>query len=784
MRSRPGGRTRGLLVPLGLAVVTGLLSADAARAHGSALPDDTVSAHDHEYPLKKSTLVLRDGAKRSLALRGRWRGAVDTTAVDPSKTGGTMRVSGSGGTTGDSGTIRLPAGHWTVKGRKYRYDDPAGAAGGVQTLVVKLTKRGGALKLKAGTDAWRYRLDAPQTDVNVTVEIGTSRWCAEFGGSDLKQRGASKVRATARVSPGACPCDALVAGTFDGVLTIFEQHGCTDALCHGATPGQGGLDLQRDVAWANLVDVPSEIDSATLRVLPGDYDHSLLFQKLAARTQGLQGVPGSGMPVAGEPLSADELRLVSLWIYNGAPATGIVPGSESLLLASCTPPPDPSKIPPPEPPAAGEGVQLHSAPWSIPIESESEVCFATYYDVSDQVPAESRGPCPASRGGPDRECLYYNRVELIQDPNSHHSIPRTYVGKEDVTNPSFGPFTCVGGTTPGESCNPKGIGVDAPDGAECGPGGQCAGKIVPAVACLGYGPPDFGQGFNLAESAGAPDIMIATEPRNVLQFPAGVMDAIPVAGTMVWNSHAFNRTPDPATNEQWLRFFFAKADEQQYFLQDFFHVKDIFIMNVPPFEQRQYCTTLTFKPGTRLFSLTSHTHKRGALFELWGPGGITDPCETYSDPTCAPEPGEPTLRTTEYSDPDVTTFDPPLALDGDDASRTVKYCALYDNGFTDPTAVKRQSTQQTNPNAQTCSDALVACLDGPHRGMLCGGDDAVCDSAPGSGDGVCDACPVYGWVTADDEMFALIGSYYCAEGTDCVLTSELPRTFPPAFPGL
>jgi len=60
------------------------------------------------------------------------------------------------------------------------------------------------------------------------------------------------------------------------------------------------------------------------------------------------------VPVAGDPLTADELRLVSLWIYNGAPATGVVPGSESLLLASCTPPADPQKIPPPEPPAPGE----------------------------------------------------------------------------------------------------------------------------------------------------------------------------------------------------------------------------------------------------------------------------------------------------------------------------------------------------------------------------------------------------------------------------------------------
>ena len=155
---------------------------------------------------------------------------------------------------------------WTATGSRLRYEDPSGAAGGIQSLVVKLSKRGGALKLKAGTDAWRYRLDAPQGPINVTVEIGTSRWCAEFGPKAQKQRGAKRLRATARVSPGACPCDALVAGTFDGVLSIFEQHGCTSAVCHGAVPGEGGLDLRREVAWANLVGVPGAPPVASHRI--------------------------------------------------------------------------------------------------------------------------------------------------------------------------------------------------------------------------------------------------------------------------------------------------------------------------------------------------------------------------------------------------------------------------------------------------------------------------------------------------------------------------------------
>ncbi len=51
-------------------------------------------------------------------------------------------------------------------------------------------------------------------------------------------------------------------------------------------------------------------------------------------------------------------------------------------------------------------------------------------------------------------------------------------------------------------------------------------------------------------------------------------------------------------------------------------------------------------------------------------------------------------------------------------------------------------------------------MDGPYKGVLCGGNDAFCDSTPGAGDGLCDACPVHGGVTTEDEMFVLLGSYF------------------------
>jgi hypothetical protein len=142
--------------------------------------------------------------------------------------------------------------------------------------------------------------------------------------------------------------------------------------------------------------------------------------------------------------------------------------------------------------------------------------------------------------------------------------------------------------------------------------------------------------------------------------------------------------------------------------------------------------------------------------------------------------------TTDYADPHQVVFDPPLVLDGEDpASRTIKYCAIYDNGRTVPSHVKRRSTAP--PGSVTCTDDEIVCLTGPARGRPCRGDASVCDSRPGARDGLCDACPVRGWVTADDEMFALLGSYYCAEGVDCRLPPQLPAAFPrvppPSIPG-
>src|SRR5207248_2742638 len=132
--------------------------------------------------------------------------------------------------------------------------------------------------------------------------------------------------------------------------------------------------------------------------------------------QNLTDVPGAAMPSGLPAISDSELEAVRLWIHSGAPQTGVVLGTENLL-GSCLPPADPIKIPPPPAPAIDQGIQLHAPPWKIPPrdpsipghDGEDEVCYATWYDFSAQIPAEDQAPCPDFFGGPTKQCFYYDR---------------------------------------------------------------------------------------------------------------------------------------------------------------------------------------------------------------------------------------------------------------------------------------------------------------------------------------------------------------------------------------
>jgi len=91
---------------------------------------------------------------------------------------------------------------------------------------------------------------------------------------------------------------------------------CTS--CHSSTgrAPSGGLNLNHDVAYDQLVSAPVRQKPGAVRVIPGDPDNSYLIQKL----EGATGITGRRMPQNGPPyLTDNQILIVRRWIALGAP---------------------------------------------------------------------------------------------------------------------------------------------------------------------------------------------------------------------------------------------------------------------------------------------------------------------------------------------------------------------------------------------------------------------------------------------------------------------------------
>lgn len=89
--------------------------------------------------------------------------------------------------------------------------------------------------------------------------------------------------------------------------------------CHVTGAENAGLNLQRSIARANLVGIPST-EAPIARVEPGSPEKSYIMHKLRG-TQAQVGGSGMAMPLAdghASPLSPDEIALIERWIAQGA----------------------------------------------------------------------------------------------------------------------------------------------------------------------------------------------------------------------------------------------------------------------------------------------------------------------------------------------------------------------------------------------------------------------------------------------------------------------------------
>jgi len=678
-----------------------------------------------------------------------------------------------------------------------------------------------------------------------------------------------------------------------GVIFEAPVYGCTASICHSAAaaPVNGGLNLESGQSYLSLLGAagtgaPSQ-GTLLKRIEPSEPELSLLYLKLLKNTDPARYAQihpvddiGAAMPNVGTPLTEPHLEAVRRWIRGGAPEDDVVEGT-SELLGTCLPPPDPLKIPIPDPPPADglgdpTGFQLRQPPWPLSAntqdeQGEDEICMATYYDLTatDLIPDWAKVPCPdffqhkkrcsdsteaapvlctedsecspatcvpyRNTTNPANQCILWHKQVLYQDPQSHHSIIHVYTGAADATTPTASPndppANTVWGTWTyklepddpdyaaknGQPCDPKQ--VDPALGYNPG----CSGTVVSSVACIGYGPDDNSQ-FSFAGGGGNfPQISGSQEPYYSQEFDDGVFAILPAAGTVGWNSHAFNLTPTPSTMAQYLNIEYARPADQEHFVRGIFQADSIFSQSVPPFETLEICATQTLPQGSRLFQLSSHTHVRGVQWRTWGPpntpcqakcpghpgndtcvlGGffcgcsVAGSCEgdgeycegdewcisgtcnilPFCDELDYPREDAPLYFSTDYSDPLQLDIRPAMEIDDPDAEdRTFLFCSLYDNGSSeDSPDVKRWSQSPVPPDINAFGFHVPGSELEPALGGPCHYTKLACLDGPQKGEicgiydnpdgfcgapGLCDACPVHGGVTTNDEMFILLGNFY------------------------
>lgn len=91
---------------------------------------------------------------------------------------------------------------------------------------------------------------------------------------------------------------------------------CTQCHTNTGRNPSGGMNLNHDVAYDQLVNAPVRAKAGAIRVVPGEPDLSYLIQKL----EGAAGIFGRRMPNNGPPYLTDgQVLIIRRWIANGAP---------------------------------------------------------------------------------------------------------------------------------------------------------------------------------------------------------------------------------------------------------------------------------------------------------------------------------------------------------------------------------------------------------------------------------------------------------------------------------
>ncbi len=92
---------------------------------------------------------------------------------------------------------------------------------------------------------------------------------------------------------------------------------CAQGGCHTAVSAQAGLVLAAGASHASLVNVTSTLNPGMKRVLPGDHTNSYLWVMI--QPDSLLRPLHPRMPLAAQPLTANQIQNIVNWIDAGAP---------------------------------------------------------------------------------------------------------------------------------------------------------------------------------------------------------------------------------------------------------------------------------------------------------------------------------------------------------------------------------------------------------------------------------------------------------------------------------
>ena len=124
-----------------------------------------------------------------------------------------------------------------------------------------------------------------------------------------------KLSTLAGPTPSLEPTFASVQANVFEATDSAGRPACTN--CHTSTGRNpsGGMNLNHDVAYDQLVNAPSARKPGAIRVIPGDPDNSYIIHKI----EGASDIVGVRMPQRGPYLTDGQILIIRRWIAIGAP---------------------------------------------------------------------------------------------------------------------------------------------------------------------------------------------------------------------------------------------------------------------------------------------------------------------------------------------------------------------------------------------------------------------------------------------------------------------------------